>query len=144
MDKGEAVNDPLIVVSDAVDQRVARVAARYVASLADHAGPAPEIFADEVDLWWNIRPEGQRMAGAKFANALAEGHPPEHMADYRLDITMVREMTTGFVVTLAVRGTTPAGVAVEANVCQIVTVHDGLITRWEEFLDQGQHQPFHG
>lgn len=125
------------------DARVGEVAARYVASLTEHAGPAPEIFADEVALWWNIRPDGQLLAGPEFATALAKGHPPEHISDYRLEVETVREMITGFVVTLAVRGTSPAGVAVEANVCQIVTVEDGRIARWEEFLDEGQHQPFH-
>ena len=126
------------------DASIGDIAGRYVATLTDHAGPAPEIFADSVSLWWNIRPSGQLIAGPEFALALAEGHPPEHVADYRIEVETVREMTTGFVVTLAVRGTAPGGDAIEANVCQIVTVDDGRITHWEEFLDTGQHQPFHG
>jgi ketosteroid isomerase-like protein len=43
-----------------------------------------------------------------------------------------------------VRGTTADGVEAAAHVCQIVTVEDGRIVRWEEFLDRGQHVPFHG
>jgi hypothetical protein len=125
------------------DAHVGEVASRYVASLVDHAGPAPEIFGDEVALWWNIRPSGQLIGGPEFASALAQGHPPQHIADYRLELETVREMANGFVVTLAVRGTTPEGAGIEANVCQIVTVDDGRISRWEEFLDEGQHQPFH-
>jgi ketosteroid isomerase-like protein len=47
------------------------------------------------------------------------------------------------VVALSVRGTDPSGTAVAAHVCQIVTVADGRIVRWEEFLDRQQHAAFH-
>jgi ketosteroid isomerase-like protein len=120
------------------------VAEKYVASLAGGAGPMPEIFASEVTLWWNTNPEGRTIAGSEFAAALASGHPTPGMADYRLEIMTCRPMESGFVVTLAVRGTTPAGDAVAAHVAQIVTVNNGRIVRWEEFVDRGQHVPFHG
>jgi limonene-1,2-epoxide hydrolase len=119
------------------------IADRYVASLAGGAGPAPEIFASEVALWWNVDAGGQTIAGEQFAAALAAGHPPASMADYRLEVISCRLMVDGFVVVLAVRGTTDEGIGAEANVCQIITVEDGRIVRWEEFLDVGQHEPFH-
>lgn len=126
---------------DAFD--ISDVARRFVASLVDGAGPAPEIFADEVSLWWNVRPDGQRLAGEIFAHALSAGHPPAHMSDYRLEAESVRLMDDGFILALAVKGTTSDGRAVAAHVCQIVTVAAGKIVRWEEYLDQGQHEPFH-
>jgi ketosteroid isomerase-like protein len=119
------------------------VAERYVSSLAGGAGPMPEIFASEVSLWWNTNPEGRTIAGDQFAAALAAGHPTPGMDDYRLEIVTCRPMTDGFVVTLAVRGTTPEGVAAAAHVCQIITVDGGRIVRWEEFVDRGQHVAFH-
>ncbi|MCU1344483.1 MAG: Ketosteroid isomerase-related protein [Acidimicrobiia bacterium] len=120
------------------------VAEQYVASLAGGAGPRPEIFAAEVSLWWNTNPDGRTINGEEFAAALAAGHPTPGMEDYRLEVMSCRPMDSGFVVTLAVRGTTPEGEAVAAHVAQIVTVENGRIVRWEEFLDRGQHVPFHG
>jgi ketosteroid isomerase-like protein len=120
------------------------IAQRYAGILGGQAEPTADIFASEVSLWWNTNPAGQTIAGDKFAAALAAGHPTPGMADYRVEIETVREMQDGFVVTVAVRGTQPDGTPAEALVCQIVTVEDGRIVRWEEFVDQGQHVPFHG
>lgn len=121
----------------------AQIADRYLGSLVHGKGPAPEIFAAQVRLWWNIRPDGQTIAGEQFAAALAAGHPPQNMPDYRLEVETCRTMDTGFVVGLAIKGTPPGGTEQAAHVCQIVTVEDGRIVAWEEYLDAGQHDPFH-
>src|ERR1700722_16961540 len=122
----------------------AEVAQRYADILGGKAEPTADIFASEVSLWWNTNPEGPNIDGDKFAAARAAGRPTPGMPDYRVEIETVREMQDGFVVTVAVRGTQPDGTRAEALVCQIVTVEDGRIVRWEEFVDQGQHVPFHG
>jgi ketosteroid isomerase-like protein len=103
-----------------------------------------EIFPEQISLWWNIRPEGQTMSGGDFASAIATGHPPPNMRDYRLEIQTVRLMGDGFVVTLAVRGTSEDGSPVEAHLCQIMTVENDRIARMEEYLDRIQHTPFNG
>ena len=119
------------------------IAERYLGSLVHGAGPAPEIFPQQVRLWWNVRPDGQSIDGDQFAAALAAGHPPQDMPDYRLEVESCRTMPTGFIVGLAVKGT-PAGFTEQAaHVCQIVTVEAGLIVGWEEYLDTAQHEPFH-
>ncbi|MDO8364377.1 MAG: nuclear transport factor 2 family protein [Actinomycetota bacterium] len=126
-----------------MDITVEQVADRYLASLVHGKGADPEIFAPEVSLWWNVRPDGQTIAGDQFAAALAAGHPPAAMPDYRLEVETCRTMASGFIVGLAVRGTPPGDSEQAAHVCQIVTVDDGKIVAWEEYLDTGQHAPFH-
>jgi hypothetical protein len=64
------------------------------------------------------------MSGGGFASAVATGHPPANMRDYRLEVQTVRLMSDGFVVTLAVRGTSKDGLSAEVHVCQIMTVED--------------------
>lgn len=116
---------------------------RYAAAMEQKTGAVPELFADEVFCWWNTNTAGRTTNGKEMAVAINHGHPGP--ANWRVEVDSVRAMENGFVVSLAVRADQKDGTPVSAHVCQIVTLNDeGLICKWEEFVDQKQHEAING
>jgi ketosteroid isomerase-like protein len=114
-------------VVDALD-----VAARlFTAIEAGDVRAVGELYAPDVEIWHNT----DGMAQGRDANLATLRWLTTHLPDARY--TRVRRCATadGFVQQHVFVATNHAGQRVEVPACIVATVHDGRITRLDEYLD---------
>ena len=95
------------------------------------------LYAPEAVIWHNNQPEPESVEENLRTLALAV----KVVAGFRYE--NVRRMATvdGFIEQHVVRGLTPSGEELSIPACLIATVHDGRITRIDEYIDSAHLAP---
>jgi len=110
------------------------VAERLFAAIFDRDPEAASAcIADDAVFWTNIGPVQTREEFVPMFLHLIESIPD-------VAYTQLRRIDTpdGYVQQHVLTGTSPQGQPFSVDACSVVTVRDGLIVRWDEYLDSDQ------
>lgn len=105
----------------------------FAAILARDSEGVRACIADDAVFWNNLGGEQARDDFVSVVDHLVEAIPDvEYSQLRRLDTS------SGFVQQHELTGTSPAGSPFRVKACVVVTVEDGRIVRFEEYMDAGQ------
>jgi len=108
--------------------------------LAGDAAAVTSLYHDDFSAWRNFDNRVlTRKQALKIVQILAT-----NLRDLRYDDVRVTPTPQGFVQQHVMRCTAPNGEPVEAHVCMIATVRDGLLLRIDEYMDRAQMGPLMG
>jgi ketosteroid isomerase-like protein len=127
----EPVSEPLIETPTAagVEQALA-VARRWLPAFVAGRRADDDVYAEGVSTWHNI---GEWEA--EIQQTPSRTRQVEAGADVRIEDVRLRVFDGGWVVQATAVGTNATGEAVRIPSCQVVTLRDGRIARFEEYAD---------
>ncbi|WAL68709.1 hypothetical protein ORV05_13320 [Amycolatopsis cynarae] len=99
-----------------------------------------ELFAETVEVWHSFDPETMSLPGGELAGAMLRmlRATKEMVRGHSDRIWSLRVDRDGFAMAATASGDLEDGTPVHISRCLLVTVHDGHITRIDEFGDQRQ------
>jgi ketosteroid isomerase-like protein len=127
----DPVNEPVIVTptSAGVDQALA-LARRWLPAFMAGRRADDDVYAEGVSTWHNI---GEWEA--EIQRTPSRTRQVQAGADVRIEDVRLRVFDGGWVVQATAVGTNATGEAVRIPSCQVVTLRDGRIARFEEYAD---------
>jgi len=125
------VDEPVIETptSAGVEQALA-LARRWLPAFVAGRRAADDVYAEGVSTWHNI---GEWEA--EIQRTPSRTRQVEAGADLRIEDVRLRVFDGGWVVQATAVGTNAAGEPVRIPSCQVVTLRDGRIARFEEYAD---------
>jgi ketosteroid isomerase-like protein len=125
------VSEPVIETpsSAGVEQALA-LARRWLPAFVAGRRADDDVYADGVSTWHNI---GEWEA--EIQRTPSRTRQVEAGADVRIEDVRLRVFDGGWVVQATAVGTNAAGEPVRIPSCQVVTLRDGRIARFEEYAD---------
>lgn len=146
-DQQEAGNElippptPATAANTPVDNVATRFAQTY--SLTRIDPEFDELFAETVEVWHSFDHETMSLPGGEFAGAMLRmlRATKEMVRGHSDRIWSLRVDRDGFAMAATASGALADGTPVRISRCLLVTVHDGRITRIDEFGDQRQRTP---
>jgi len=125
------VSEPVIETSTSagVEQALA-VARRWLPAFVAGQRAHDDVYAEGVSTWHNI---GEWEA--EIQQTPSRTRQVEAGADVRIEDVRLRVFDGGWVVQATAVGTNAEGEAVRIPSCQVVTLRDGRIARFEEYAD---------
>jgi ketosteroid isomerase-like protein len=127
----DPVNEPVIETptSAGVEQALA-LARRWLPAFVAGRRADDDVYAEGVSTWHNI---GEWEA--EIQRTPSRTRQVEAGADVRIEDVRLRVFDGGWVVQATAVGTNAAGEPVRIPSCQVVTLRDGRIARFEEYAD---------
>jgi len=127
----EPVSEPVIEppTQAGVEQALA-LARRWLPAFVAGRRADDDVYADGVSTWHNI---GEWEA--EIQRTPSRTRQVEAGADVRIEDVRLRVFDGGWVVQATAVGTNAAGEPVRIPSCQVVTLRDGRIARFEEYAD---------
>ena len=125
------MDEPVIETptSAGVEQALA-LARRWLPAFVAGRRAADDVYAEGVSTWHNI---GEWEA--EIQRTPSRTRQVEAGADLRIEDVRLRVFDGGWVVQATAVGTNAAGEPVRIPSCQVVTLRDGRIARFEEYAD---------
>jgi ketosteroid isomerase-like protein len=127
----EPASEPVIETPTqaGVEQAVA-LARRWLPAFVAGRRAADDVYAEGVSTWHNIGEWEAEIQQTPSRTRQVEGG-----ADVRIEDVRLRVFDGGWVVQATAVGTNAAGEPVRIPSCQVVTLRDGRIARFEEYAD---------
>ncbi|TVT60945.1 hypothetical protein FNH05_03765 [Amycolatopsis rhizosphaerae] len=132
---------PAMAVNTPVHTIATRFAQTYSLTRVDPE--FDELFAETVEVWHSFDPETMSLPGGELAGAMLRmlRATKEVVRGHSDRIWSLRVDRGGFTMAATASGDLEDGTPLHISRCLLVTVHDGRITRIDEFGDQWQRMP---
>lgn len=112
----------------------------FAAIMAGKVDEVRNVYAPDAVIWHNNDNSSQTVD----QNLAVLGWVVTHIKNLRYEEVRRQATDTGFVQQHVLRGIAPNGQVLEIAACIVCVVHNGRITRLDEYLDSAQLKPLFG